>query len=169
VELVAVIYLSLGSNIDRHARIASALDALEDTFGALSLSSVYESDSVGFSGDNFFNLVVRITSDKTVGEVSTILKKIEDDNGRDRTAPRFGPRSLDIDILTIDEVTGNYDGIDLPRDEILKNAFVLLPLAELASDTLHPVTGKTYSQHWEEYDKSTQKLWTIEFVWQKNR
>jgi len=141
------------------------LDALSNEFGELLLSPVYESDSVGFEGDNFYNLVVGIHSVKSVGDLSLILKAIENENGRDRTAARFGPRSLDIDILTVDAICGQRDGIELPRDEILKNAFVLLPMAELAPHVLHPKTGKTYAEHWEQYDKSKQNLWVVEFIW----
>ena len=162
---MALIYLSLGSNIDRHVRIEAALSALHGEFGELLLSPVYESDSVGFDGDNFYNLVVGIHSDKSVGELSLILKAIENDNGRDRTAARFGPRSLDIGILTVDAICGHRDGIELPRDEILKNAFVLLPMADLAPHALHPKTGRTYSEHWNQYDKAKQNLWSVEFLW----
>ena len=70
-----------------------------------------------------------------------------------------------LDILAVDDVFGHYDGIELPRDEILKNAFVLQPLAELIPDNVHPVTGKSYQQHWIEYDKEKQKLWPIDFRW----
>ena len=69
---MALIYLSLGSNIDRHIRIGAALDALHAEFRELLLSPVYESDSVGFEGDNFYNLVVGIHSNKSVGELSLI-------------------------------------------------------------------------------------------------
>jgi 2-amino-4-hydroxy-6-hydroxymethyldihydropteridine diphosphokinase len=147
-------------------RIGAALDALHAEFGELLLSPVYESDSVGFEGDNFYNLVVGIQSEKSVGDISASLKKIENDNGRDRTAPRFGPRSLDIDILTVDDICGQRDGVQLPRDEILKNAFVLLPMADLAPQSLHPKTGKSYAEHWQQYDKSKQNLWSVEFIWQ---
>ena len=162
---MALIYLSLGSNIERHRHIIAALDALADNFGELLISSVYESESVGFEGDSFFNLVVGIHSSLSVGQISKILKAIEDQNGRDRSGPRFGPRSLDIDILTVDDFAGEIDGIQLPRDEVLKNAFVLLPLAEIAAQTQHPVTGQSYSQHWQEFDKDKQKLWPVEFIW----
>ena len=87
---MALIYLSLGSNIDRHRRIDAALDALAEGFGDLSISSVYESESVGFEGDSFYNLVVGINTSLAVGEVSKVLKTIEDQNDRDRSAPKFG-------------------------------------------------------------------------------
>lgn len=162
---MALIYLSLGSNINRQRRITAALDALSESFGELLLSSVYESESVGFEGDSFYNLVVGIHSSLSVGQISKILKAIEDQNGRDRSGPRFGPRSLDIDILTVDDFAGEIDGIQLPRDEVLKNAFVLLPLAEIAAQTQHPVTGQSYSQHWQEFNKDKQNLWPVEFIW----
>ena len=119
---MALIYLSLGSNIERHRRIGSALDALADNFGELIISSVYESESVGFTGDSFYNLVVGIRSSLTVAELLKKLKDIENQNGRDRSAPRFGSRSLDIDILAVDQLSGEVDGVKLPRDEVLKNA-----------------------------------------------
>ena len=161
------IYLSLGSNIQPHKNICAALDALQETFGELDISSVYESEAVGFKGHNFLNLVVGINTDQSIADISKRLKQIEDSNGRDRSAPRFSARSLDIDILTVDDLVGHYEGVDLPRDEVLKNAFVLPPLAQIAQDKSHPVTGKSYGQHWQEFDKTSQKLWPIEFLWDK--
>lgn len=163
---MALVYLSLGSNIDRKRHISAALDALAERFGSLEISTVYESVAVGFEGDSFYNLVVGINSDLAVGEIAKILKHIEDCNGRDRSAPKFGPRSLDIDILTVDNLAGEIDGIKLPRNEVLKNAFVLQPLAELADDMIHPLTHKTIGQHWQEFDKTSQDLWPVKFDWQ---
>jgi len=163
---MALVYLSLGSNIDRKRHISAALDALAERFGSLEISTVYESVAVGFEGDSFYNLVVGINSDLAVGEITKVLKHIEDCNGRDRSAPKFGPRSLDIDILTVDNLAGEIDGIKLPRNEVLKNAFVLQPLAELADDMIHPLTDKTIGQHWQEFDKTSQDLWPVKFDWQ---
>lgn len=162
---MATVYLSLGSNIDRNKHLSAGLDALVEAFGDLKMSQVYESEAVGFDGDNFYNLVAAIETELSVGELALKLRDIEDENGRLRSGPKFSARTLDIDILTYDDLTGEVDGVKLPRGEILKNAFVLLPMSELAPDTLHPVTGKTYLQLWDEYDQSSQKLWPVEFDW----
>ncbi|MBB5212987.1 2-amino-4-hydroxy-6-hydroxymethyldihydropteridine diphosphokinase [Microbulbifer hydrolyticus] len=162
---MATVFLSLGSNIERNRHLGAGLDALVKAFGDLKMSQVYESEAVGFDGDNFYNLVAAIETDLSVGELAIHLRQIEDDNGRLRSGPKFSARTLDIDILTYDDLTGVVDGVRLPRGEILKNAFVLLPLSELAPDQMHPVEGKTYLQLWEEYDQAAQKLWPVEFNW----
>jgi len=162
---MTVIYLSLGSNVDRHNNITAGLDALALLFGELKISSVYESKSVGFDGSNFFNLVVGAKTNLSIAELSETLKRIEDDNGRKRDGPKFSPRTLDIDILTYDNFVGVESGIELPRAEITKNAFVLLPLAEIAADVLHPQLQKSYRDLWADYDRASQPLWAINFEW----
>lgn len=159
------VYLSLGSNLDREKNIAAGLDALERVFGELQVSRVFESESVGFKGSRFFNMVVGITTGKSIAALSEALKKIEDDNGRLRAGPKYSPRTLDIDILTYDNFIGVEAGVELPRGEILDNAFVLLPLSELAPDAIHPVCQKSYANLWQAYDKNAQSLWPIFFEW----
>lgn len=166
---MTAIYLSLGSNQERHKHILAALDALSELLGELVVSSVYESKSVGFDGSNFFNLVVGAHTRLSVLQLSENLKRIEDDNGRKRNGPKFSPRTLDIDILTYGDLVGVTDGIELPRAEITQNAFVLLPLAQIAPDVLHPHLQKSYSQLWSEYDQASQQLWAIDFEWRGQR
>ncbi|WP_415883492.1 2-amino-4-hydroxy-6-hydroxymethyldihydropteridine diphosphokinase [Neptuniibacter sp. QD34_54] len=163
---MAQVYVSIGSNIDRDHYISQALDALHKHFGGLSISSVYESEAVGFVGDNFYNLVAGFVTDLPLVELSPLLKKIEDENGRCRKGPKFSGRTLDIDILTYDDLVGIHYGVQLPRGEITKNAFVLWPLAEIAADVAHPAIGTTYLEMWSSYDKARQKLWSIDFQWQ---
>ncbi len=160
---MADVFLSIGSNIDREKHIRSCLAALRDAFGDIELSSIYESESVGFKGDNFYNMVVKITTDKPVGALLAKLRFIEDANGRVRGGERFSARTLDIDILTYNDVCGEIDSVKLPRDEILTNAFVLWPLAEIAPDALHPCEKKSYRQLWDEFDQNSQKLWPVAF------
>lgn len=160
-----LVYVSIGSNIEQQKHIVAALDALYEQFGELQLSSVYESEAVGFGGENFYNLVAGFHCELTVGALSVVLRAIESANGRLRNGPKFSSRTLDIDILTYDDAVGEVDCIVLPRDEILHNAFVLLPLAEIAPDAIHPATGQSYLELWQQYDHSRQKLWPIDFVW----
>lgn len=162
------VYLSLGSNIDRDRHILAALDALADQFGELQISSVYESEAVGFAGDNFYNLVVGFGTELPVGELSGYLKALEYRHGRQPDCARFSSRTLDIDILTYADLTGRVDGVTLPRGEILENAFVLWPLAELASAVRHPLLGICYGTLWRNYDRHSQSLWPVSFHWRGN-
>lgn len=165
---MAQVYVSIGSNQDRTRYIRASLDALHAAFGELSLSSVYESEAVGFEGDNFYNLVAGFHTSLTVGQLSKMLKQIEDENGRCRQDPRFSGRTLDIDILTYDQSVGVVDGIQLPRDEVYSSAFVLLPMAELIPNDCNPENGQTYASMWQAYAEP-QALWKVDFDWNNQR
>ena len=164
-EDVPVLSLSLGSNIDAANNIRQAVATLREHFRNLRCSTVYESEAVGFDGDNFLNLVVTAQSDMNLSEIARFLKQLEDDMGRDRSQPKFSGRTMDIDILTFGDDDGKAWGLSLPRHEITKHAFVLQPLAELLPDEVHPESGLTFSALWQEFDKPEQKLWPVEFDW----
>lgn len=165
---MALVYVSVGSNINRYQHISACLDALSDRFGELDISPVYESKSVGFKGSDFLNLVVGFHSPLSVAQLAVALRQIEHDNGRRRGGAKFSSRTLDIDILTYDDFVGEYAGVTLPRDEISKNAFVLLPLADIAPNVQHPTLATSYSQLWASYNKESQPLWPVEFLWRGN-
>ncbi len=158
--------LSLGSNIQPNKNILSAVDRLRNRFGDVQCSTVYESEAVGFDGDNFLNLVVAIETEEDVQTLNSYLKQLEDEFGRDRSAPKFSGRTMDIDILTCGDLCGSHGGVILPRGEILQHAFVLQPLAQLLPDAKHPELGRSYEELWQEFDHPEQKLWPIEFDWQ---
>lgn len=160
---MARVFISLGSNINREVNTREGVRALGEHFGELLLSSVYESEAVGFEGDAFYNMVIACDSDNGVHTVNKILAEIEDANGRDRTGPRFSSRTLDLDLLLYDDLIIDEKGLSLPRDEILKNAFVLWPLAEIAPEIIHPVANQSYVDLWEAFDKSKEQLKPIEF------
>ncbi|WP_227712570.1 2-amino-4-hydroxy-6-hydroxymethyldihydropteridine diphosphokinase [Marinobacter zhanjiangensis] len=158
------VFIGVGSNVDRERYIRAGLNALAREFGELQVSPVYESEAVGFDGSPFLNLVVGVRTGKTVAELSRCLKSIETDHGCQANARRFSPRTLDLDILTYGDLGQPRDGVDIPREEILLNAFVLRPLADLAGGCRHPVDGRTYRELWQSY-RSDQKLWPVDFRW----
>ena len=162
---MAGVFLGVGSNIERERYIVAGLDALQGMFGELALSSVYDSAAVGFEGQPFLNLVVRVETDLGVGELARRLRHIEVEHGRPVNASRYSARQLDIDILSYDDAVGLIDGVELPRSEILENAFVLCPLAELAPDAVHPVVGRSYADLWGSYDQAAQPLVKVKFEW----
>jgi len=161
---MATIYISLGSNINREENTRAGVAALKQVFGHLTLSSVYESEAVGFDGDAFYNMVIACEVDQPVHGSNQILRDIEDTNGRDRSGPKFSSRTLDLDLLLYDDLILDEHGLVLPRGEILKNAFVLWPLAEIAPDLVHPVAGQSYAALWAGFDKTKENLQPIEFI-----
>lgn len=161
--------LSLGSNQQAHHHIRVALDALQTSFGNMQTSSVFESKAVGFAGNNFLNMVVAVDTHENLAAVSARIKALEDRYGRVRGGARFSPRTLDIDILTYGDYVGDYDGIVLPRPEITENAYVLWPMSQVCGGWRDPQSGLTYTTLWQQYDKSRQSLWPINFDWQGRR
>lgn len=155
------VYLSLGSNIERERHIAAALAELEQRFGPLTVSSVYESAAVGFAGDNFYNLVVGFETTAEVPAIVEALREIEARHGRVRGGERFSARTLDIDLLLYGDRVGEVGGVALPRAEITRYAFVLGPLAEIAGDHVHPSLGQRFAALWEGFDRASQPLWRV--------
>ncbi|HIJ22212.1 MAG: 2-amino-4-hydroxy-6-hydroxymethyldihydropteridine diphosphokinase [Gammaproteobacteria bacterium] len=156
------VYLSLGSNVDRDQSIRQAMKQLAEQFGEMRVSTLYESDAVGFDGDAFYNLVVGFETDLGWQEIQQQLRRIEEKNGRERGSEKFSSRTLDIDLLIYGDLDLQHEGTDLPRAEIFKYAFVLKPLAEIAGDQCHPQTGESYSQLWRQFDQKGQRLRAIE-------
>ncbi|MGL5452824.1 MAG: 2-amino-4-hydroxy-6-hydroxymethyldihydropteridine diphosphokinase [Aeromonas sp.] len=159
------IYISLGSNIERDRHIRAGLTALHAAFGELQVSRVFESEAVGFNGRPFYNLVVAAHSHLPLAKVCQQLRAIEFAHGREPDAKKFAPRTLDLDLLLYGDLVCQTP-LPLPRGEVLTNAFVLWPLAELAPTLRHPVDGRTMAELWQAYDKTTQQLRPIAFHWQ---
>jgi len=154
-------WLSLGSNISPAVNIAAAIVDLQARFGDLVISPIYESTAVGFNGDNFHNLVVGIETPLTPHVLARELRTIEERHGRERGMDKFSSRTLDIDLLTYGDRVIDDGVIQVPRGEILRYAFVLLPLSEVAGEESHPQTGQTYRTHWLTFDGSNQPLWRV--------
>ena len=157
------VYLGLGSNIEREPHLRAGLDALASFLTDMRCSAVFESQPVGIKSGPFFNLVVSAYTDLSLMELDRRLKSIEADNGR--YAPDRKGLPLDIDVLLYGDLVGNFDGLVLPRAEILKNAFVLWPLSMMAPDRVHPEVGKTLAELWRDA-QINQVLAPVGFEWQ---
>jgi 2-amino-4-hydroxy-6-hydroxymethyldihydropteridine diphosphokinase len=141
-------YLSLGSNLDAQENIASAIRALRARFGEVRVSPVYRTAAVGFDGADFLNAAAVIDSDLDPLALDGWLHALEDAHGRDRSGPRFGDRTLDIDLVLYDDrILDGPGSLRLPRDE-LRHAFVLRPLAEIAPEAVEPRSGLTLAELW---------------------
>jgi len=141
-------YLGLGSNVDAKRHIKIAVHALIRRFGDAEISPIYRSKAVGFDGADFINLVVRIQTDLKPLELRQYIRNLEESHGRDREAPKWSDRTLDIDILLYGNLVIDSGGLKLPRGEITHFAHVLKPLADIAPNLIHPVEGSSYAELW---------------------
>lgn len=144
------VYLSLGSNIEPEKHLSAALGELRERFGDIEISPAYRFAAVGFDGPDFVNLAVGLDTDLDPVALNDWLHALEDRNGRRRDRPRFSSRTLDVDIVLYGERVLKGPGtLEIPRAE-LKHAFVLQPLADIAADVTHPVSGLSIAQSWRE-------------------
>lgn len=164
---MAVVYVSLGSNIDPAANLRLGLDELRRRYGELSVSSVYRNEAVGFEGEDFLNLVASFESESEAAAICDAISAIHELVGRDASSGKWESRPLDIDLLLYNELILDDGPVRVPREDVLKYSFVLRPLAELAPSLVHPVTGKTMLEHWQEFDASSHPLEVVDVALSK--
>jgi len=152
------VYVSAGSNVHPEENLRLACRELARRFGPLEISGVYRNPPVGFTGDDFLNLVLRFHTSEPPTAVVAELERLHVLAGRVRGGKRFAPRTLDLDLLLYGNAIIPEPGIRVPREDILKYGFVLRPLAELAPDLRHPVTGQTMAGLWAGFDQATYLL-----------
>ena len=155
---MAEVYVAAGSNIEPQKNLARALDELEQSFGALAVSPAYRNPAVGFSGEDFINLVVGLRTDQSAAHVKRTLERIEALCGRPRDAPKWAPRSLDLDMLLYDQLVSEEPGLILPRPDLLKRVYMLKPLADLAPGLRHPTQQRTIGELWADFPDGAGEL-----------
>lgn len=155
------VYISVGSNMAPEQNLRLACRELAARFGPLGMSSVYRNSALGFDGADFLNMVIRIRTAASPTAVIAGLEQVHTLAGRVRGSARFGPRSLDLDLLLYGDAILPEPPIRVPRPDIRRYAFVLGPLAELAPDLRHPETGETMAALWAAFDQVRHPLYSI--------
>ena len=142
---MTVVYLDIGSNIDREKNIQSCVDQLCSDFEGIVFSKAYESEAFGFEGEAFINLSAKLETELSFDKLNVYLKSLESKHARKRDNNKFIDRTLDVDVLLYGDLILQPEK-DLPRKEILKFPFVLFPLAEIAGEVVHPVEKVTINE-----------------------
>jgi 2-amino-4-hydroxy-6-hydroxymethyldihydropteridine diphosphokinase len=155
---MADVYVAAGSNVEPEKNLARALDEIERVFGALAISPAYRNPAVGFEGADFINLVVGLRTADPVSRVKQELERIEMLCGRPRDAPKWAPRTMDLDILMYDQLVSDTPGLIVPRPDLLRRAFMLKPLADVAPGLRHPTQRRTIGELWAEFPAADHSL-----------
>lgn len=154
---MARVYLGLGSNMgDRHKELDFALTSLKNhpAITLIRAAAILETEPVGYlEQDKFLNTVAEIETGLEPHALLAVLQQIEQDAGRVRTI-RWGPRTLDIDILLYDNLVLDDPQLTIPHPRMREREFVLLPLAELAPELPVPPDNRTVRQLLDHYRKS---------------
>jgi 2-amino-4-hydroxy-6-hydroxymethyldihydropteridine diphosphokinase len=152
------VFVAAGSNVEPEKHLSMALRALAAAYGPLTLSPAYRNPAVGFSGADFINLVVGFRTSDDVATVRRQLQKIEAACERPPDAPKWAPRTMDLDILLYGSLVSDAPGLVIPRPDLAKRPYMLKPMADIAPDVRHPTLGKTMSELWQVFDGGTHPL-----------
>ena len=159
---MARVYVAIGSNVEPEINISKAASELARLFPGARFSSWYRNRAVGFEGDDFVNGVVGFQTDLPLRAVIEHLHAVETLCGRPRNAPRWAPRSMDLDVLLYDNVVCSEPSLTLPRPDLLKRPYMLGPMAEIAPEVVHPTAGLTIGELWERFDRDAHPMERID-------
>jgi len=141
-------YLCLGSNLgDREKHLIRALSLLSQEVNLERVSSIYETEPVGYKEQPFFlNLVCQVTTNLNPRELLRLAKVIENKMGRTPSEQINSPRPIDIDILFYDSQITKTRDLTIPHPRLADRAFVLIPLTQIAPELIHPELGKSITE-----------------------
>jgi deoxyguanosine kinase len=141
-KIQRITYLSLGTNQgNKLENLQKAIDLIDDRVGGIQkISSVYQTPSWGFEGENFFNICIKVSTYQQPEVLLSSLLEIEQELGRLRSSEKgYQNRKIDIDILLFDDEIIFSKLLIVPHPKMLDRKFVLIPLAEIAPNELHPI------------------------------
>lgn len=158
------VFVAAGSNVDAARNLQLAARELQSTFGPVSFSPAYRNAAVGFEGEDFINFVAGFDTARDLNEVIAELQRIEGLCGRARNAPKWAPRSMDLDILLCGDLVLQEPGLVLPRPDLLRRPYMLGPLADIAGELVHPTAGRSIAELWAQFDRSAHPLSRVELA-----
>lgn len=161
---MSIAYLGLGSNKQPEENLRLCARELRRRFSVLTISPVYRNKAIGFNGQDFLNAVACVETEMSPTEVCQQLEEIHALSGRERGESAFMSRTLDIDLLLYDDLIIDEPPVRVPRDDVLDYAFVLGPLADIAPDCVHPVSGRSIQSHWAEFSSGPALLSSQDLV-----
>ena len=156
------VYVAVGSNVEPERNLALATRELRREFPDVEFSPWYRNRAVGFEGADFINLVAGFTTSLPIESVLARLHAIETLCGRPRDAPRWAPRTMDLDVLLYGDLICDTPRLKLPRPDLLKRPFMLGPLATLAPNLVHPTEKLTIGELWQRFDRAAHPLIEVE-------
>ena len=143
-------WVAIGGNVEPERRLPQAARLLRARFADVRFSRCYRNAAFGFDGADFYNAAASFRTTLGVPELVAVLHAIEEQCGRGRADPKWAPRVMDIDLLAYGDTTGRFEGARLPRPDLVRRAYMLGPMAELAPAWRHPVAGRTLAELWSE-------------------
>jgi dihydroneopterin aldolase/2-amino-4-hydroxy-6-hydroxymethyldihydropteridine diphosphokinase len=142
---MSIVYISIGSNLgDREKNCSRSIELLEKNgIVVRQRSSLYETIPWGVREQPLFlNMVIEAETELKPQELLEVLKNVEIEVGREKSS-RWGPRSIDLDILLYDDITLDEETLTIPHPYLHERDFVLIPLCEIAPDIKHPLLQST--------------------------
>ncbi len=158
------VFVAAGSNVEPERHLALAAQELVRVFAPVRFSPAYRNAAVGFDGPDFINWVAGFETVRGVHEIRAELQRIEELCGRRRDAPKWAPRSMDLDILLYGDLCCEEPGLVLPRPDLVRRAYMLGPMADLAPDLRHPVLGLTLGELWSGFDRAAHPMQSVPFA-----
>lgn len=145
---MTTVYIGVGTNIEpeKHARVA--IDKLSQIDQNIKVSSLYESDALGFDGAPFINFVVAVETPLSLAEFARNLRDLESQCGRPTNAQKYQNRNIDLDILLFGDEVSTHSPV-VPREDIFKYPFVTQPLYELCPKMVIPQDGRMVKEIWQ--------------------